>query len=243
MINFKTAIGEIEFPSNLSEISFKDYQFILDNTKDAVSVLCRLTSWPEDKIKMLDVSGFIPHLEFLSATAFDQVEQKKESTIQGEPIELKAPIWCEWGQRLAAQQNAVKGKISTVVAIYTQPFMDQTKEFQGERLEEIIEIIEKEPAEEIISLFKWIKTHLENMSRWDKRNLKFDPSGEQIRAGISNFNKLGDIPTIDTLAGGDVLKWEAVLKLPCDTIRKKLLLSNISSKFERKLSEIKSSNR
>lgn len=58
-----------------------------------------------------------------------------------------------------------------------------------------------------------------------------------IAAGINELNILGDVNLIDALAGGDVLKWEAILDLPYGTIFDKQLRDNILAKIDKKLAE------
>ena len=239
MIKFNTPIGDIQLPNNLLDITFETYQFILDNPKDPVEILCKLTDWTPENIKLIDVSPIVPHLDFLTSREFEAVQPSKNISIVGVDFELHSLIQGTWGQKLAAAQHIRKGNVLLTVSIYLSPLYYDRK-FNEEEVIEFIEILKTQPAENVISLYKWIKDSVENIIRWEVRNLPYKPSGDEIRAGISDFNRLGDTPTIDRLAGGDVLKWEAVLDLPYSTIRKKLLLSNISSNFEKKLSEIKS---
>lgn len=43
---------------------------------------------------------------------------------------------------------------------------------------------------------------------------------------------------VDALAGGDILKWETVMKMQYNSVKAKLLLFKTDSEYQRKLHEI-----
>ena len=56
---------------------------------------------------------------------------------------------------------------------------------------------------------------------------------EQKKAGIDRFQKYGVFNLIDALAGGNVLKWEAIMELPYVDVYKKLLLFKDEAGFQK----------
>ena len=64
-------------------------------------------------------------------------------------------------------------------------------------------------------------------------------SSESFQAGGAElFNKYGVFNIIDQLAGGDVLKWDEVLKIECATVLIKLCMEADKKEFQRRLGEV-----
>ena len=59
-----------------------------------------------------------------------------------------------------------------------------------------------------------------------------------INAGVRDFDELGEINTIDNLAGGDVLKWDAVKELPYYQVFDKLRKQTIENRFNKRYQKI-----
>ncbi|MBE9662014.1 hypothetical protein [Mucilaginibacter myungsuensis] len=58
------------------------------------------------------------------------------------------------------------------------------------------------------------------------------------RAGIKNFEPFKYINTINSLAGGDVTKWDTVLNLPYHTVLTKLLLNKTEAAYQKRYGEL-----
>ncbi|WP_143014197.1 hypothetical protein [Mucilaginibacter pineti] len=58
------------------------------------------------------------------------------------------------------------------------------------------------------------------------------------RAGIQSFEKFKYINTINSLAGGDITKWDAVMNMPYERILTKLLLNKTEAEYQKKYMEI-----
>lgn len=84
----------------------------------------------------------------------------------------------------------------------------------------------------IISSFQ---AHIQKFSGLDS-----DYEPEEIEAGIRDFESLGSFPGIDTLAGGDPLKYDDILKkLPADVAFMKFLLEKMRRNYQTNLLEIR----
>jgi hypothetical protein len=57
-------------------------------------------------------------------------------------------------------------------------------------------------------------------------------------AGIKNFEPFGVINTVNSLAGGDVLKWESIMQLPYEKYFTKLLLNKVESEYQKKYQKL-----
>lgn len=57
-------------------------------------------------------------------------------------------------------------------------------------------------------------------------------------AGFSELDIFGEANTVDSLAGGDILKWNQIEELPYYQVFTKLYLDKVRNKVEKKYSEI-----
>jgi hypothetical protein len=57
--------------------------------------------------------------------------------------------------------------------------------------------------------------------------------------GSKRLSKLGILPMVDNLAGGDILKYEDILELPYMTVFKKLMLDILKSDIQKDMEKIK----
>ena len=64
------------------------------------------------------------------------------------------------------------------------------------------------------------------------------PSELEKSAGIAAFEKFSYINTVNTLAGGDVLKWQSIMNLPYETVYLKMLLNKEQAAFNKKYQEL-----
>lgn len=62
-----------------------------------------------------------------------------------------------------------------------------------------------------------------------------EASKEQRQAGIADFDRFGVFNTIDSLAGGDILKWGEVMKLVYNEVFLKLCMNKQQHIFQENL--------
>jgi hypothetical protein len=60
------------------------------------------------------------------------------------------------------------------------------------------------------------------------------------RAGIQSFEKFKYINTVNSLAGGDITKWNDILAMPYERILTKLLLNKTEAEYQKRYSEMMS---
>ncbi|MFA6247285.1 MAG: hypothetical protein WC615_10105 [Mucilaginibacter sp.] len=58
------------------------------------------------------------------------------------------------------------------------------------------------------------------------------------RAGIQAFEKFKYINTVNSLAGGDITKWNEILAMPYERILTKLLLNKTEAGYQKRYSEM-----
>ena len=89
-----------------------------------------------------------------------------------------------------------------------------------------------------MSLFKlqqgrvYIKEQIERINKLENDNLSHTPSHKETSAGIDGFAKFRSFIQFDKLAGGDILKYDEVRKVPYGTCFTKLLLDAETNEFQ-----------
>ncbi|GAA3994579.1 hypothetical protein [Mucilaginibacter dorajii] len=58
------------------------------------------------------------------------------------------------------------------------------------------------------------------------------------RAGIQSFEKFKYINTINSLAGGDITKWDTILNMPYERVLTKLLLNKTEAEYQKRYMEL-----
>lgn len=84
----------------------------------------------------------------------------------------------------------------------------------------------------------WVKEQYKKINDLEGQYLVSQPDIKLIQAGIRELDVLGDVNTIDSLAGGDILKWEAVRQMPYSEVFNKLLKNTIEARINKRLVEI-----
>lgn len=67
--------------------------------------------------------------------------------------------------------------------------------------------------------------------------LELEPEGIEKAAGIEVFQSFGIHATIDSLAAGDILKWEGVLLMPYAVIFEKMKMAKETILYQRRFRE------
>ena len=64
------------------------------------------------------------------------------------------------------------------------------------------------------------------------------PSSDLMLAGIDRLNVFEDANVIDSLASGDLLKWEKITKLPYEMVYTKLMMNKVHNEIKESYSDI-----
>jgi len=94
---------------------------------------------------------------------------------------------------------------------------------------------------EFFGKYNFIIASLKKMIEVEKQHLEPNYPNLKWEAvnGSQRLKELGVLPIVDNLAGGDPLKYEAILDLPYLTVFKKLKLDTLRSDLEHEMSKIK----
>ncbi len=97
---------------------------------------------------------------------------------------------------------------------------------------------------EFYALLNSITKQLENLIALEERELtpKHSDHKWELVEGSKRLSKMGAIATIDSLAGGDILKWQKVIELPYITVFNKLRLDRIKADIQGDMEKIKTKN-
>jgi hypothetical protein len=99
--------------------------------------------------------------------------------------------------------------------------------------------LEDRPMTEIAGVLNHIGEKLTAFFEMFSELNEYTPDSDEIRAGVEELERFGFLNTLDRLAGGDVLKYDSILKEPAIKIYNKLLKDFIDSKIQKRLFEIK----
>ena len=58
------------------------------------------------------------------------------------------------------------------------------------------------------------------------------------KAGVQAFEKFKYINTVNSLASGDITKWDTILAMPYERVLTKLLLNKTEAEYQRRYSEL-----
>ena len=92
---------------------------------------------------------------------------------------------------------------------------------------------------DVFAAYAWIVEEVEGIYAVEKQKLYKKPTQKQVSAGIEDFEQLDDIPSIDALAGGDIMKWNMILDLPYGQVLRKFLLTKIQNEYNERYSTLK----
>lgn len=98
------------------------------------------------------------------------------------------------------------------------------------------------PVPEVMSFICWLKDELEAIVIMEGQHLSSEPEMDLKAAGIEELNQFGTLNVIDSLAGGDVLKWDAIRALPYHVVFDKQLKGIVEKGIEKRLIAIRESN-
>lgn len=99
--------------------------------------------------------------------------------------------------------------------------------------------VERIELKEAVAFYLWILDELKTISELEKNYLQNEADFNLVKAGISKLEQFGHLTTIDSLANGDLTKYEAIKKMPYNLIFDKQFLEKTKSEIEKKLIEIK----
>jgi len=247
MIEFSTPHKTIQVKSSYFDLTCSEYSQILEQSDNPVFVFSILTGIPIDELIAHDLTSVADFVSFLIDEPARKLEPLDFITIDGvdhTDIDIFEDIWA---RKITADElirpSKIKGQpdqymvldLVQLVAIYTTP---QGKRFDEKKIEATRKILDSMPVAEVYPFGLHLEQQLLKINAVERKRLNLDHTPEEIKAGINRFNEVGIFCTIDMIAQGNLLKHDKVLNLPFSLVFNKLLLSNIKTKFDRRLNEV-----
>ena len=96
---------------------------------------------------------------------------------------------------------------------------------------------------EFFAYFNYCREQIDGITAIENATLSHTPTADEERAGIERFGKFGYLLSINSLAGGDVLKWAQVRELPYEVALSKLMIDKDQSDFDKALFEVQNPRR
>ena len=149
-----------------------------------------------------------------------------------------------FGQKIIAHQYLQKANaqeaIPFIVAVYLLPIIKKEK-FNPDCIEEITKLAQALEGAPLLQVYAAGNNYLIELMELIKREevqLARAPKSDHLRAGVKMFEKFGALNSIDTLAGGDILKYTAVQQIEYNVAFMKLLLLHHTAVFQENLQSI-----
>ncbi len=118
-------------------------------------------------------------------------------------------------------------------------YIDTFVQLSGKSIKEIVSI----PVFDFFATKTYLDTEIIRINETEEKLLSHDSTFEEQAAGLDRFAKFGVSLQIDSLAGGDVTKWEAVRALPYEVAFLKLLMDKTKADFSKDYNDIMSKRR
>ena len=90
------------------------------------------------------------------------------------------------------------------------------------------------PWYEVFRLYNFIITGVKQINEIEKQ-LEYEPDAREVNAGIEEYNQYSWFVTLDRLAGGDMLKYDAIGKLKYCDVFAKLKLNKTDAQYSKRL--------
>ena len=117
--------------------------------------------------------------------------------------------------------------------------------YEPDHFQELIKYIltfvtEKDPdVPKFFSFMNYLRKEISLINEIEEAALSYYPTSDEHRAGVERFAKYGYMMPIDSLAGGDVLKYELIKKVPYEVAFTKLSMEKDRADFDKALFEIR----
>lgn len=88
-----------------------------------------------------------------------------------------------------------------------------------------------------LRVLNWVVDAMTMLLETERAELAYEPSKEEKKAGIEELERFGFAPTVDSLAGGDPTKEEAILLLPYHKVFQKMALNKAYNSIQKNMTQ------
>ena len=219
----KAKINKVEYniKTSWSELTYADYLHIISVSE--LEAVAYLSSINVEDILRLDKES---QDALTSCLAFMQELPEKEYDCKNIREET-------FGQKILLQNSLEdKEKLPAIaLAIY---------EYDYENLEEsLLEVLKLSFTEVYCKGLNYLE-QFKLIAEAEAIHLKSTPTSEQLRAGLNMFDEFGIMNTVDSLASGNILNYDKVLKIDYNTVFIKLKMLKFASQYKENYAKIMS---
>lgn len=237
---------DYEIATSYHDLTWKQWLDI-KGSKDTNRLISILTTIPENDIKYLSQKT-VNLLESLLSFINKEIQlEGLESVKELDGIKIVDIKECQYGQKvlfheLMKESPELFEVIPKIIMIYHQPFYDNI-DFNSDRMELLEDKVNNLNMFEVYSVGVQYINQLKEVIKDEVETLTVKPTPEQIRAGIDMFNEYGVMNTIKALANGNILNYEAVLKMEYSTVYLHLKMNNTDAIFKENYAKVLSNKR
>lgn len=237
MITFKTEIRSFDVPNSYNDLTVRQMFDLIEAKDNEERIIFLLTGLNLAEAAFIDFNEIMKYLSFLKESPY-KLESSNYVKIDDKDFLIPEDIGSgSWGSKIIAAQSYNENKPLRMLSAYLQPIYDDS-DLKIDRLEQIEKKLLDLKVSDVYPAINHVAAELKRWKDIEKKLFTSKPTPEQIRAGIDMFNQLGEFNTIDMIAGGDVTKYNEVLKVDYSSIFNKLVKINLTAIFERNYNEI-----
>lgn len=223
MIKAKIGKNKIHIKSSYNDLTFSDFIHIT-LCKDDIEAITFLTGLTIEQLSKLDNQSHLALsniMEFLNELPEEATNCKdiREQTF-GQKILLQNKLGIDNKNMLPA----------IALVIYEYDYDNNFNKSLNYVMNQNFTFVYSRGINYLNQLNELLKVESEQLSNED--------NAEQKRAGIDMFEEFGAMNTVNALAGGDILKYNEVLKMDYNTVFVKLKMSKVERIFQENYNKI-----
>ena len=240
MIKAKIKGIEYNIPIKWSDITYQ--QFIqVEKSEGQNEMISALTGIP---IEIIDAAPNEQLNKLIIALQFVQLKFKPQEfeipdsiIVNGKEIKYVSDIREKtFGQKiylhevLKSSENNLYSIIPDLVAIYSQPYIDDT-EFDINAIEQIKVLLKDVFFVDLYSTAIGYINQLKQIIADEEKTLSSEPDANQKLAGVEMFQQFGVMNTIKALANNDITKYAEIEKLEYNTVFIHMRMNKVQNDF------------
>lgn len=240
MIKLKDKDNSFNLPTGWGEVTYNQWKLLQDE-KDELKIVSILSGIPLEMVKRLGnktLYRIVNIIQFVNTEMdLDSYTIPKILKVKRREINYIEDITeATFGQKIYLQQivndsgGDILSIIHDVVLVYSQPFIDKSN-FDINRLEQLKDFFNDVFLVDLYSTAFGYITQLKDIVTSEANNLRSPPNSDQLAAGVDMFDEFGVMNTVKALAGGDILKFEEVLKIEYNIVFLHMKMNKVQNVF------------
>jgi len=227
MIKVKANKKKYYIKTSWEELTYGEYLDIL-KAPDELTSISILSSIPVEILMRLDEASL-----YSLTTVLSFMQQLPEPAKDCKDIKRQT-----YGQKIILE-NALKLEDKNLIPLYALACY----EYDYQNIEKAVTFLKSKPFKLVYQRGMNYLNQLTEVIKMESEHLKSSVTIEQKQAGIDMFNEFGVMNTVNRVAGGDLLKYEEVLKIDYNTVFVKQKMLSFDAKFQKAYTKIMNNKR